>query len=252
MTVPGRLALNPSTDLKGVLLRSARQRAPEGARRRAVVAATAAVAASSFAAGAAAATAGAVKGGSIGSIAWLGVAGLLGVGSMAAAIAIHDDVSPSVRADDPAFHQATALPTSREVPRAVTTAVAQPLQPAPVPSATAVEPEASHPSTLPLAPAPASSPSAPASPMTLELATLDQARAALAQGNPAGALSILDAYAARFPHASMAPEATVLRIEALVRAGDTAAARRVADAFLASNPRSPYASRIGSLLGGGP
>ena len=42
--------------------------------------------------------------------------------------------------------------------------------------------------------------------------------AALASGAPARALSILDEYAARFPHAAMAPEATVLRIEALERA----------------------------------
>jgi hypothetical protein len=252
MTVPERLAFDPSSEFAGVLLRAARRRAPEGARRRAVVAATAAAAATSLAAGAAAAGAGVVKGGSLGSLAWIGVAGMLGVGSMAAAVAIHGyEVSPSVRADDPASPQATALPTSRAVPRPATTAVAQP-PPAPAASVTAVEPEPSHPSTLAVAPAPASSPSATASPMTLELAMLDQARAALANGNPAGALSILDAYAARFPHASMAPEASMLRIEALVRAGDTAAARRVADAFLAHNPQSPYASRIGSLLGDSP
>jgi outer membrane protein assembly factor BamD (BamD/ComL family) len=82
-----------------------------------------------------------------------------------------------------------------------------------------------------------------------ELHTLDQARAALSNGSPAQALALLDAYALRFPHASMKPEATVLRIEALERAGDLSAATRVAQAFLRSNPSSPYASRIRSLLG---
>jgi outer membrane protein assembly factor BamD (BamD/ComL family) len=85
-----------------------------------------------------------------------------------------------------------------------------------------------------------------------ELSTLEQARAALSAGDPARALSILDDYAARFPHASMASEATVLRIEALVRAGDASAARRVADAFLSANPGSPYGNRVRSLVGTNP
>jgi hypothetical protein len=47
----------------------------------------------------------------------------------------------------------------------------------------------------------------------------------------------------------MGPEATVLRVEALARAGDMAAARRTGDAFLASHPQSPYAARVRSLIG---
>ena len=90
---------------------------------------------------------------------------------------------------------------------------------------------------------------ASASGVQAELASLDQARAALAAGAPARALSLLDAYAAAFPRASMAQEATVLRVEALVRAGDLPAARRVGDAFLANNPRSPSAAHVRSLLG---
>jgi outer membrane protein assembly factor BamD (BamD/ComL family) len=70
----------------------------------------------------------------------------------------------------------------------------------------------------------------------------------VAAGEPARALAILDGYTARFPRGAMAPEATVLRIEALVKAGDRPAATRVADAFLATAPTSPYATRIQSLL----
>ncbi len=47
----------------------------------------------------------------------------------------------------------------------------------------------------------------------------------------------------------MAAEATVLRIEALAKAGDHAAAERVASAFLAMSPGTPYAARIRSLVG---
>jgi hypothetical protein len=77
---------------------------------------------------------------------------------------------------------------------------------------------------------------------------LDEARAALAASRPATALSALDAYAAAFPRGAMAPEADVLRIEALVKAGDRAAAMRLADAFLAREGQGPYVERIRSLL----
>jgi outer membrane protein assembly factor BamD (BamD/ComL family) len=79
---------------------------------------------------------------------------------------------------------------------------------------------------------------------------LEEARGALASGAPARALSILDGYAARFPRASMAPEASMLRIEALVRAGDLPAAGRAGEAFLTAHPGSPYATRVRSLLAG--
>jgi hypothetical protein len=82
-----------------------------------------------------------------------------------------------------------------------------------------------------------------------ELSWLEGARAAISSGNPAGALSLLDRYAARFPHGAMAPEASVLRIEALLNAGDRPAAERAAAAFLAADARSPYAARVRSLLG---
>jgi outer membrane protein assembly factor BamD (BamD/ComL family) len=88
--------------------------------------------------------------------------------------------------------------------------------------------------------------------MPTELAALQQARAALGAGDPARALSMLDAYVARFPHGAMAQEAAVLRIEALVRAGDRPAAQRAADAYLTAHPQSPYMDRIRSLLGTNP
>jgi hypothetical protein len=61
-------------------------------------------------------------------------------------------------------------------------------------------------------------------------------------------LSILDDYGQRFPRAAMAPEATIVRIEALIAAGDRAAAKRIADAFLSAHAQSPYATRIRSLV----
>jgi outer membrane protein assembly factor BamD (BamD/ComL family) len=77
---------------------------------------------------------------------------------------------------------------------------------------------------------------------------LERARGAMASGNPAQALAVLDTYTDRFPYPALLPEATVLRIEALTKAGDPSAARRAADAFLAANPASPYADRIRTIL----
>jgi outer membrane protein assembly factor BamD (BamD/ComL family) len=77
---------------------------------------------------------------------------------------------------------------------------------------------------------------------------LERARAAMGSGELARALSILDGYAVRYARGAMAPEAAVLRIETLVKMGDRPAATRFANAFLAREPHSPYASRIQSLI----
>jgi hypothetical protein len=77
---------------------------------------------------------------------------------------------------------------------------------------------------------------------------LKLARDAPLAADPARCLSILDRFAERFPRGSMAPEGIILRIEALMKAGDTRAARQVADAYLVSDPESPYGARVRSLL----
>jgi len=98
-------------------------------------------------------------------------------------------------------------------------------------------------------PAPSAEPALPiGSRLHAELETIDQARAALHSGDTRRALGLLDQYEGRFPRGAMAPEAAVLRIEVLVKGGDRLGAKRVADAFLKSNPESPYAPRIQWLL----
>jgi hypothetical protein len=83
--------------------------------------------------------------------------------------------------------------------------------------------------------------------LSREIAALDTARAALRSHNPMAALSALDAYARAFPRGALGPEATVLRIEALVDAGDRASANTLADQFFAAHPSSPHAARVRSL-----
>ena len=69
------------------------------------------------------------------------------------------------------------------------------------------------------------------------------------RGSVPAALGALDDYQRSFPHGVLGQEAAVLRIEALVKGGNTAAAKALADRFLAANPQSPHAPRIRRLVG---
>ncbi len=81
-----------------------------------------------------------------------------------------------------------------------------------------------------------------------EVASLDRAHRALAEGTPRAALAQLDAYATEFPRGTLREEALVLRLEALTAAGDGAEANRVGMRFLKTFPTSPHAPRVRELL----
>ena len=85
--------------------------------------------------------------------------------------------------------------------------------------------------------------------LVAETAHLDRAREALAGGDWATCLQRVTHYEATFPKGVLRPEATLLRIEALVRAGDRVTARRLARAFAEAHPSSPHLDRLDSLLG---
>lgn len=275
MKEPRRLRGDASSDLERRLLGAGRARAPREARQRALVAATSALG-TSMAATCAAAAGGAASGGAAGGgataggaaastiaktgsaamLKWLSVVGLAGIGAATAAVSMQQD------------HPATAppaTPAQRDESAALVVPMKEAVRPpamepaggeaAPIASqgasATAVEapPPSPRRADAPGTMAPPTPSASSGSTLSAELAMLDEARAVTGAGEPARALSILDAYTERFPRGSMAAEATVLRIEALVRAGDRAAAQRSADAFLTSHPTSAYAERIRSLLG---
>lgn len=84
--------------------------------------------------------------------------------------------------------------------------------------------------------------------LSRELALLDGARSALYHGQSAKALSLLDRREREVGAGALAPEATVLRVHALMRRGDRAGAERVALAFLTTAPRGPHADRLRALL----
>ena len=86
-----------------------------------------------------------------------------------------------------------------------------------------------------------------ASALAAEVASLDQARKALAVGDAKRALSLLSAHQVDFPSGDLAPEATYLRVQALLKAGDRQAAVDLARRFIASFPRSPQAGAMRAL-----
>lgn len=110
------------------------------------------------------------------------------------------------------------------------------------PSATSPE------SPLPSAePPPAPVHSAPAT-LTDELGALKRASSALAAGDTRVALAALDQYDRMKGDKKMRAEATVLRIEALSRAGQPDRASALAKQFVAQNPGSPLVDRARSFV----
>lgn len=85
-----------------------------------------------------------------------------------------------------------------------------------------------------------------------EAAAIDAARELLTLGDAAGALVQLEAYQRRFAGGELREEALLLRIEALVRAGDRTTASAVARHFLKAYPASVHVDRVAALLGGLP
>lgn len=85
--------------------------------------------------------------------------------------------------------------------------------------------------------------------LAAELSALDAVRGSLRAGNPSAALSALDAYSRSFPRGKLGLEAEVLRIDALAKSGQTAAARSRAEAFIKRHPDSVLASRVRSSVG---
>ena len=200
------------------------------------------------------------------SLGGLGVVKWLAIGAVAGFVTVGIPAGFTVRHARPSTE-----PTSRSIParqlqqRTGPSAIAIAPSPesTPLPSPTAVR---TRPAPLPVAPSPvppaptagattgdsraagATSGEPPASSLAREVATLDDARRTLSSGDPAGALRRLNAYSSSFPAAALGPEATLLRVQALLAAGDRAAAVELAQRFMRANPGSPHAARMAGLL----
>jgi hypothetical protein len=92
-------------------------------------------------------------------------------------------------------------------------------------------------------------PAQSASTLGREVARMTAARSALAAGDAARTLEILDSYESEFPSGAFSVEVSVLRVEALARAGRMDEARRLGERFLQQYPHGLFARRVTSTLG---
>jgi len=82
-----------------------------------------------------------------------------------------------------------------------------------------------------------------------QIGSIDAARDALAKGADRAAMEILRRYQDRYPAGSFRPEATALKVEALVKLGRQAEARALAERFVAEHRGSLLAARVAALAG---
>jgi outer membrane protein assembly factor BamD (BamD/ComL family) len=82
-----------------------------------------------------------------------------------------------------------------------------------------------------------------------QIAFIDTARSDLAAGADRHALDTLRRYQERYPTGSFRPEATALRVEALVKLGRQEEARALAERFVAEHRGSLLAKRVSELAG---
>jgi hypothetical protein len=131
----------------------------------------------------------------------------------------------------------------RVVPSTATDRLSAPAQAAP--RARMHPPEAA----LPVLRARVVTPAAPRGEAALreEINVLDRAREALEQGSAQRALALLDQHRRRFAQGTLLPEAEAMRIEALVRSGETERAQRRSRQFLSAYPDHPLSERVGEL-----
>jgi hypothetical protein len=233
MTQPTRLIEEAGGDeLEMSLLQLAKSEGPSAEGRRKILAAIAAGGAASLATHSAEAAGKAASKGA--ALKW----GLVG----AAALAIPAALLLRGGAEAPNTVKATtvAVPAARVEPKLTASAIDD----GPVPLAVDDLPALKE--TAPANAAPAAKPQGS---LADEVAQLQKAKLALKSGNPAQALSELSIYSQRFPRPMLGAEASVVRIEALSASGNSARAKSLAEAFLAKNPNSPYATRLRSLTG---
>jgi TolA-binding protein len=144
----------------------------------------------------------------------------------------------------PTTNEPIATPTSPEPSPAHSIALAPPTQVADA-SIENLRPKVAR--RAPKAVTPLAKAKKDASTLDAEMALLDGARASLRAGRAGDALRTLDGYDTQFPSGLLVPEATVVRIEALVKSGDKAGALRLGERFLRTHPDSPLAARVRSL-----
>lgn len=229
-------------------------------------------AAAATAKGSAAQTSGALIGNTVaGSVATktatAGVVGFFGakgvwIASLLGIIALSGGLASTFATRSAAPSAPSAPVETKAQPVASASVSADPIAPAPAPSASSAASLAVDP-IVPVVPSPspvsrgvasnatklpnAVSSSAPAD-VAEELRLVEDARKALRGGSPSACLTALQTYDATYPHGVLALEANVLRAEALVRSGRHKEGQALATRLLQATPSGPHASRLRKLL----
>ena len=160
----------------------------------------------------------------------------------------------SQRASAPLTNPPTGVSTNPPRPLAASTETAPPtiIAPPPIenPMHAGMQPAVSsaRPAAVVRSGLAADGPSPSAAPVDMELALLEQAKAALDAHRPGDSLAIVADYERRHPRGVFTIEAKVIRIEALHAARRMPEARQAAEMFLRSSPNAAQAARIRSLL----
>jgi len=97
------------------------------------------------------------------------------------------------------------------------------------------------------APTPAPAPTSTSTSALPERVLLDRAQSALAANDPASALAATREHSRHYPHGTLSEERDVLRIRALLAAGDERAASMAADTFWRRFPRSIHGPGVDAL-----
>jgi hypothetical protein len=82
-----------------------------------------------------------------------------------------------------------------------------------------------------------------------QVALLDSARQAMSRGESRRTLEILRRYLDKYPSGTFRPEATAIKIEALMKVGREAEARALAERFVTENRGSLLAKRVADVAG---
>jgi hypothetical protein len=180
---------------------------------------------------------------------WLVLAGVGGGIAASVVAARHGGVVAPALREVPATAPSRAE-VSVEPPPAAEPA---PLAAVPTPSGVAPETLPSPSEILPQRAAPRTATARPREPdpaadLAREVELLDAARRAVASGNPGRALATLDAYERQFAHPHLRPEASLVRLEAMLALGRNDEASRFGRSLLEGQPDGPYARRIRSLF----
>lgn len=250
MTDPKRLLDMGADDFEREVLKSA---LPDRGSQRAYERTLTALAAGTAITVATAATSAATPVGASVVLKWLGVGALLGLataGSVSVALERSPTTPPLAARVEPVAAKIADTPPPKS-----TTATPAAIDVGPN-EKTSPRAAVSDPNAVVADPMTAPGPSTGALPATVtssekllqEVKTLDRAKSALSSGNGSAALSALDEHDRSFPNGALAPEATVLRVRALVLSGNRSAALGIARNVVRANPQSAHAQALRNLL----